>query len=383
MTNGTIIIAGGGIAGLALALGLARAGRPVTLCEQATAFAPVGAGITLSPSACRGLAWLGIGEALAQVAEPGEAPVLRDWTSGAIGATMPSAGHLGETRRISRADLHRLLSDALQRETGVRIEMDARVSGVTSRADGVEATLDDGRVIGGEWLFGADGARSSVRGHVLADGVPTYAGFIAWRFMVPIAKAEHLLVGYKATITAGPLASLTCYTVEQGRTLNCVAITCSGDWAAEGWSEAGDPAELAAIFADANADTRALVALAQPGRLFRWGLFDRPVAAQWSRGRIAILGDAAHPMLPFLAYGAGMAIEDAVVLSRAVERFALERAVAVFERERIPRARRLHAASRAQAQAFAQARGGDLPVDAPMLDPSIFAYDPVSVSLRE
>lgn len=377
-----MIVIGGGIAGLALSLALLKDGRRVTLCEQASAFSPVGAGITLSPSACKALAWLGLEDGLARLAEPGSPPVLRDWSTGNAGTTMAAAKHLSDTRRISRADLHALLLDAAKRHPDFEALTGSRLSNVEQSASGVTATMDDGREIAGSLLFGADGARSVVRDAVFGEAAPEFTGYVAWRFMLPADAATLLhMAGHSATITAGPDASLTCYTVGQGKLLNCVAITHSDEWAAEGWSERGDPAALEAIFATAHPDARALVALAGDVGLYRWGLFDRPVVPRWHSGRVALLGDAAHPILPFLAFGAGLAIEDAVVLGRALSSFPTDEAFDRYEAARRPRAAMIHAASRKQAEAFAKAKSGDLPEKSPMLSPEIFGYDPVAVPL--
>jgi salicylate hydroxylase len=377
-----IIVIGAGIAGIALSLGLVRAGRHIVLCEQAPAFAPVGAGITLSPSACTGLAWLGLGDILDNTAEPGEPPVLLDWSTGVAGVTMPSTAHLGQTRRLARADLHAILIEALQGSSRAQILMNAQLVALKETADeGITAQMSDGRLVAGSQLFGADGARSTVRRELFGDGRADFTGFVAWRFAVPIETAAPHLGRQGAMITAGPAASLTCYTVKQGTVLNCVAITRAHDWAPEGWSEPGDPDELARQFQDAHSQAQAVIALAKSNNLYRWGLFDGPILTSWSRGPVALLGDAAHPLSPFLAFGAGLAIEDAVVLARAVATLPPDRAIAAFEKERMPRASRLHTASRAQAAAFAGAKDGDLPKEAPMLDPAIFAYDPVAAPL--
>lgn len=378
-----VIVIGAGLAGLSAAIGCTRLGWRVTLCERASAFAPVGAGLTISPSAQAGLRWLGVQAAFENRAEPPEAPVVLDWANGEALPPRAPAPHLDQVRRIARSDLHAILLDHFLSFPTAELRLGAELTAVRSTDRGAAVILADGRVIEGDLLLGADGARSAVRAALFGDGEPAFTGFVAWRFLLSRGEAERHLRGYGTSITTGRDALLTTYTIAQGRMLNCVAITRGEDWAAEGWSEPGDKSELAAHFTSAHADARALIELVAPESLFRWGLFDRPVSSRWSKGRIVLLGDAAHPILPFLAYGAGLAIEDAVVLTRALATFAPDQAFAAFERERTPRATVIHAASREQAAAFARTSRSEDAGNAPFFDPSLFAYDPASAKLSE
>lgn len=378
-----VIVIGAGLAGLSAAIGCAQQGWQVTLCERAPAFGPVGAGLTISPSAQSGLRWLGVQPAFEAAAEAAEAPVLLDWHSGdALRPAVP-APHLDQVRRIARADLHRILLDRFLSFDTATLRLGADLRALRLEDGSAAALLADGTAVEGDVLLGADGARSAVRAALVGDGEPAYTGFVAWRFLLPRDAAERHLRGHGTSVTTGPDALLTAYTIAQGTMVNCVAITRSQDWAAEGWSEPGDKAALVAQFASAHADARALIDLAPQAELFRWGLFDRPVTARWSKGRAVLLGDAAHPILPFMAYGAGLAIEDAVVLTRALAQFPPERAFALFERERTPRAATIHAASRAQAGAFARAGSRLNAGDAPFFDPALFAYDPATTAFPE
>lgn len=380
MTQVTII--GAGIAGLSLALGCARRGIEVIVSERSPVMQAVGAGLTIASSARTGLGYLGLGEAIDALAEPPDPAILRDWSTGRpITSREDAAAHLWDVRRVARADLQSLLMKQVLASGRAEVRLGKTLVGVETSGDTATARFEDGESLTSDILIGADGARSGVRAALFGDGPPSFTGHIAWRFILPLEAAASLTGGYGASITAGPRGSLTCYTMGQGTQLNCVAITRSDEWASEGWSEPGDPKALAAIFADAHPDAQALIAMAQEGELFRWGLFDRPVTPNWSKGRALLMGDAAHPVLPFLAFGAGLAIEDAVVLDRALAAYPPQEAFAAFEQARIPRAIAIHAASRAQARAFELVADWDKDAPPPFLDPAIHQYDPVATAI--
>lgn len=380
MTQVTII--GAGIAGLSLALGCARRGVDVIVCERSSVMQAVGAGLTIASSARTGLGYLGLGEAIDALAEPPDPAILRDWSTGRpITSREDTAAHLWDVRRVARADLQSLLMEQVLASGRVEVRLGQTLVGVETDDNTATARFADGESLTSDILIGADGARSGVRAALFGDGPPSFTGHIAWRFILPLEAAASLTDGFGASITAGPRGSLTCYTMGQGTQLNCVAITRSDEWASEGWSEPGDPKALAAIFADAHPDAQALIAMAREDELFRWGLFDRPVTPNWSKGRALLMGDAAHPVLPFLAFGAGLAIEDAVVLDRALAAYPPAQAFAAFEQARIPRAITIHAASRAQAKAFELVGDWDKDAPPPFLDPAIHEYDPVATAI--
>ncbi|PEQ10413.1 hypothetical protein B2G71_22595 [Novosphingobium sp. PC22D] len=374
------LVIGAGIAGLSLALGLANRGRQVIVCERSPSIEPVGAGLTLSASARAGLAHLGLGDDIDRLAEPPDPAVVLDWNTGKPLTTRATAKHLWETRRMSRADLQSLLLARLEATGLAELRLGKALAGIEIGAEGAVARFEDGSAIAAAMLFGADGARSSVRASLFGDGSPAFSGRVAWRFVLDHGEAAPLMQGFGATITSGPDDSLTAYTMSQGTQVNCVAITRSHEWAAEGWSERGDPAELAANFAGSHADARAMIAQAAKRPLYRWGLFDRPVAPLWAKGRAVLIGDSAHPVVPFLAFGAGLAIEDAVVLDRALAAHDdPDTAIRAYQAVRIPRARQIQEASRAQALAFDRAGQWDEKAPPPFLDPAIHEYDPVTI----
>ncbi|MGI4730955.1 MAG: FAD-dependent oxidoreductase [Janthinobacterium lividum] len=379
---GRVTIVGGGIAGISVALAMLRDGWTVTLCEQAPAFAASGAGLTIAPSARAGLRFLGLEAAFEQKAEMSFPPVILDWASGAAMAPPDiDHRHLGQTRRLLRSDLHALLVDALPRDGSCQMRFGARVVDVDEGDRAVAAILADGSRIESDLLLGADGIKSRVRRYVIGDETPRFTGYVAWRFMLPAEIAVPLLRGRAVTITCGADATLTCYTIGKGRLVNCVAIVRSEGWGEEGWSIPGDPAELAAHFATAHPDARAIVAAAAEGALFTWALFDRAPARGWTRGRVALLGDAVHPVLPFLGLGAGLAIEDAVILARSLSAYPRADAFRRYETGRAPRAALIQRMSADQGDAFARIGVERTVGTAPFFDRSLFDYDPSTVPL--
>jgi salicylate hydroxylase len=360
-----VIISGAGVGGLACALGLARAGLRVTVLERAPIIDEVGAGIQLSPNATRILRAFGALEGCLPHALAPDALRVRSGRSGALLMRMP-LGALADARWgaphlvIHRADLQRVLL-ACCREAGVDVRTDCETLGFAVLPDGVEAGAREGGGRGdhvrlrGDLLVAADGLRSALRerlGLGLSDR-PIYSGRTAWRALVPGRLAPASALVAETNLWLGPRAHLVHYPLRAGDLVNIVAVI-EDDWRdderADPW-RAGetDPRALNAALAGWRREARELVALAPSWR--RWPLFERPPAPRWSLdGRVALLGDAAHPILPFLAQGSALAIEDAAALVRALMRHGADApaAVADYEAERAPRATDVAIASRRQ-----------------------------------
>jgi salicylate hydroxylase len=339
-----ILVAGGGIGGLACALALARGAtgaaadrgpeavlRPIhaprsriDLLEQADAFGEVGAGLQLGPNATRRLHALGLKEALAGIAAVPEALVVRGTGGDGVVARLP----LGESmhRRygapyccVHRADLHALLLDAVRGSDGTTLHLGARIGRIETRGESVHVASADGRGWSGDALIGADGLWSAVRSHVTgpADPAPRVTGHTAWRALVPQAALPAALRGDDVRVWLGARLHAVAYPVRGGAALNVVVLAESapaGD--ARDWDQATGLDALQRATGRCGGMLQALIE-AMPGWR-AWTLCDRaPLAgpAAMARGRIALAGDAAHPMLPYMAQGAGMAIEDAVALA--------------------------------------------------------------------
>jgi salicylate hydroxylase len=320
-----ILIAGGGIGGLAAALACARTGTEVSLFERAPAFTEVGAGIQLSPNVVRVLHGWGLKEALDAVAAVPERLQVRSAISGAelgvlrLGATIH--GRYGSPYlTIQRADLHNLLLAELMRRDQAQLSLKSEVAGFSQSEAGVSLRFSDGRQVVGDALVGADGGFSGIRRQLLNDGVPVPTGQLAYRALIAQSSLPAQLRSQHVTAWLGPNLHVVQYPVRRGEYLNVVAIvhgTIKGDLAY--WDHNANGPQLQRLMAGTGPDLQALIAAIPDWRL--WGLSIRPPmtgAHQHARGRVALLGDAAHPMLPYLAQGAGMAIEDALVLAKVL-----------------------------------------------------------------
>lgn len=358
-----VLIAGGGIAGMAAALALARHGWSVTLCEESPAPGEVGAGLQMSPNAARVLRWLGVLDAVSARAFRPQAATMRDGITGARILRVPLAeraeGRWGAPYlHVHRADLLAALTAAAN-AAGVVIRGGTRVASHVVRPEGPVLRLADGEVLEGDLVIGADGIRSVLRAEINGPEAPEFAGQIAWRGVIEADRLPPGLVAPEATVWAGPGRHLVTYYLRGGALVNFVAVEERAGWTAEGWSAPGDPDELRRAFDGWHQNVTGL--LEQVRSTFLWGLFTRPEQVRWAQGPVALIGDAAHPMLPFLAQGAAMALEDVAVLMRALQ--AHERipaALLAYEARRWDRVTRVQQRSRANGRFFHHHPGGGL-----------------------
>lgn len=320
-----ILIAGGGIGGLAAALACTRAGTEVSLFERAAAFAEVGAGVQLSPNVVRVLHNWGLKQALdAVVSVPPQLQIRSAVTGVELGVL-----RLGDTIQarygapyltIQRSDLHHVLLAELMRRDQAPLSLNSELASFSQSEEGVTLRLVDGRAVQGDALVGADGGFSAVRQQLLNDGVPTPTGQLAYRTLVAQSSLPAHLRSQHVTAWLGPHLHVVQYPVRRGEYLNVVAIVhgpLTGDLA--DWDHNANAPQLQRLMASTAPALQALMAAIPFWRL--WGLSIRPPMAgahEQAKGRVALLGDAAHPMLPYLAQGAGMAIEDALVLSQVL-----------------------------------------------------------------
>jgi salicylate hydroxylase len=355
------LVAGAGIGGLTAALALARAGFEVEIFEREPALAEFGAGLQLGPNATRVLQRLGALEAVRGLAvAPRAIRVLRGLDGGEI-ARLP----IGDAERrwgapylvIHRADLHRALAEAATRLPNVALRLGTEVAGVEADGAGVAVGLQRGGVAtrrAGDVLVGADGLRSRTRERIglgAADAA-TFSGRVAFRAMVDAQRIAPRWSAGEVTLRLGAKAHLVHYPVRGGSLVNLVAAIESG-WRGEDgdppWDALADRPALDRAFADWSRDARALIAAAVEWRA--WPLYVRPPIACFSLGRVALIGDAAHPMTPFLAQGAAQAIEDAGALARRLDDADdVTNALAAYSADRVARA------SRIQRDALAQGR---------------------------
>ncbi len=347
MSPRAIAVAGGGIAGLTTALLLARAGFPARVFERSSQFSEVGAGLQLSPNAGRILDHVGLGPALDAVAVRPEAIELRGMANGRLVVALPLAAaarrHGAPYRLVHRADLLAILVAAAKADVGITIRSDAAIGEVTETADAVAFTAG-GTAQTADLLVGADGVRSSLRA-ALGGGPAEPTGRTAWRATIPAADAPTDLARDRVTVYLGDRSHIVVYPIRAAREINIVAII-EEDWRGEGWNEPGDTALIRSRFRGSADEVEGLIGA--PAAWTRWCLSGVDPSGPWQRGRVALIGDACHAMLPFLAQGAAMAIEDAAVLTRMLLRPGLptEVALARYVSERRPRVTRVVQAAR-------------------------------------
>lgn len=337
-------VVGAGIAGLASATALARQGAQVLVLERAPKITEVGAGLQISPNGMAVLSALGVD---CSAAHPVGAVRLRDGLSGAsvLRLDIAGAGFAHPYLAWHRADL----IDALHRAAtaaGVRIRLNADVTGAQVDADGALVRLSSGEEIASLGLIGADGVRSALKDDLLPGPAPHFTGNVAWRATVPAGAMPN-----EAQVWMMPGRHIVTYPLEHRSLANIVAIQERKAWAAEGWHHPDDPQNLRAVFADAAPPVHKLLENVASCNL--WGLFRHPVPEHWQKGTAVLLGDAVHPTLPFMAQGACMALEDAWLMAKHTNADpSLERALNSFVAARLPRTRRIVAAANTNARAY-------------------------------
>ena len=308
-----ITVLGAGIAGLAVACALAARGAAVRVLEQADAIREVGAGLQITPNGAVVLRALGLGAELAAAAPRARAVTLRDFRRGTPVFRLDLTRADRPYHLMHRADLIGLLRRAAL-DAGVSIDLGQKIATVTASDTG--ATLHHAG--GGEetvpLLIGADGLHSPTRAALNNSGQPFFTGQVAWRTTIPWDDPS---TPAEATVYMGPGRHLVTYPLRGGTLMNVVAVEERDEWAAEGWNHRDDAQAPYRAFADFCPEVRDLLFRAE--EVYLWGLFRHPVARHWWQGRAAILGDAAHPTLPFLAQGANMALEDAWVLAASLD----------------------------------------------------------------
>lgn len=352
MTDADIAVVGAGIGGLATALMLARRKRTVTLIERREDFGETGAGLQLSPNASRILLNLGLGSALEQAVGEPEHIVVRSLRTGretgriALGAFMRER-FCAPYWVIRRSDLQTILLDAIRAEPSIRLLSGLIVETVEESPNGPILAVTDANGIRdrieARAVIGADGLWSQVRRCIGETAPPAFQGFITWRTTLSRDRLPEDFIRNETGLWLGRKGHVVHYPIAGGRLLNIVAIQPATN-PIDGWSAPGRGQDLLAHHAGASTRLRDLFSRAEDWRL--WSLFDRP-AETLARGRIALVGDAAHPILPFLAQGAALAIEDGAYVSALLdETNSVEEAFSSYQRQRLDRVRRVQAEAR-------------------------------------
>ena len=350
-----IAIIGGGIGGLTAALSLHRAGFEVDVYEQAPELTQIGGGINMGPNAARVLRRLGLGDGLDR---EGVRPLFthqRRWQDGRTLQRAPlnplceelyGAPHI----TLHRADLLAVIASAFPTE---RIHLGHRLTDLAKDGDHVEAWFDNGENIDVDLLVGADGINSAVRTALFGEEAPRFAGCVAYRGLVPAERIADLGLEVGSQSWVGPGGHFVHYFVSRGRLLNFVGWTEHDSWNREDWTDRVAPERALAAFAGWHPQVRRIIGAADA--CFIWALFDRDPLPRWSVGRTTLLGDACHPMYPFMGQGAAQAIEDGAALAACLVAAGdgdPAEALRHYERLRLPRGTRLQEMSRANKTRF-------------------------------
>lgn len=358
MTNHvSIAIIGGGIGGVALARSLDRLGIAYHLYERAQGFSEVGAGVQMTPNAVKVLESLGLADDLARVGFLPEAMMGFNWESGEDLFRTPLREVCprlfgADFYHVHRADLHAMLAKDI--DPG-RVSFGRACTGLRQEAGRSILTFDDGSEVSADLVVGADGVRSNIRGALWGQEPASYTGHMCWRALVPVPQHPLPFVTPTSAFWMGPNGHVVTYYVKGGAMVNIVAVHEHSNWVEESWTIKSNPQELLDGFSGWHENLTKLFDLVNPDEVYKWGLFDRDPMQRWSKGSATLLGDAAHPMLPFLSQGAAMAIEDGYVLAQALDHFGmgqLDAALDAYEAERRPRTSRVQLEARERGRTY-------------------------------
>jgi salicylate hydroxylase len=345
----SIAIIGGGIGGLTAAACLLNADFDVHVYEQASMLSEVGAGINIGPNASRILHRLGTAEELKKTGIKPASFDQRRWDDGRVLLRSPlgeevEAAFGAPYYTLHRGDLHRALVGVIPAE---RLHLAHRLTQLLDHGDRVEARFENGSSVSADALIGADGIHSVVRHILFGPEKPRFTGCVAHRGIVSADRLSNLGLEFRNQIWMGPGRHFVHYFVSAGTLVNFVAVTEEDSWLRESWIDRGEVSAVLAAFQGWHGQVLSIIGAAD--ETYKWALFDRSPLARWSVGRVTLLGDSCHPMLPFMGQGAAQAIEDAATLKGCLSKFPsdISSALLLYERLRLPRASRLQGMSEA------------------------------------
>jgi salicylate hydroxylase len=350
-----IVIAGAGIGGLCAALALAKRGFDVAVYEQSLQLGEVGAGLQLSPNAVHVLQALGIADQVKAKAFSPESAVMRHYQTGKTYFTVPlgdaaTQKYAADYLHIHRADLHTALYNACK-DINVSIHLGQCIQSYLQTPQNLTIQFDNGASLETDVLIGADGIKSKVQACMLGQTPAVFTGQVAWRGVVEASKLPKGLIKPNANLWVGPGKHVVSYYLRGGDLVNFVAVQERNDWQKESWNEPGDISELRDTFGGWHPEVTELLAAAES--CFLWALFDRQPLKQWTDQNVALLGDACHPMLPFLAQGAAMAIEDSYALAYCLASDNnTQTALQTYQNIRLPRTRNIQHNARKNAALY-------------------------------
>ena len=308
--------------GLTAALSLQKNGFKPRIFEQAPELLELGAGLTISPNSTHGLEYVGLKEALSKKADVPQGQAIIHYKTGEILAK----SNRGETTRkkygayyyqIHRADLHKELEIATLKNDPSCLYLNHKFLNFTEKSDGIEVNFENRKSEIFDILIGADGVRSSVRQIMFGSEEPKFTGNVAYRGLVNRGKLSENVITPASGVAIAPKKAFARYLIRDSSLINFVAFVQRDGWNEEGWNIPVKHSELIEEFGDWHPRISDLIKAAPKDKLFKWALYDRDPLKQWTKGRVTLLGDAAHPMLPFMGMGAAMGIEDGVIIGRA------------------------------------------------------------------
>jgi salicylate hydroxylase len=353
-----IIIVGAGIGGLTAAAVLLQRGHRVRVYEQAPALGEIGAGIQISANASRVLHGLGLEEALSRTAVVPTAQHFRLYSSGelvqeiALGAAHERA-HGAKYYHLHRADLHAVLAAKVRELDPNAVVLEATAERFTETRDSVTVEFANGATASGEVLIGADGIKSAIRAQILGPTKAEFTGYVSWRAVVPSSRLPADYMERVSTNWMGPNAHVIVYYLRRGELLNFVGLVEDETWLDESWTVKAPWTRLKADFAPWHPKVQLLIDAMDRDSCYRWAMYNRPPVTGWSTERATLLGDAAHPTLPFMAQGAAMAIEDAAIIARVLEQeSSTAAALDLYQRSRYERTARVQIGSNEMGKLF-------------------------------
>jgi salicylate hydroxylase len=382
-----IAIIGAGIGGLSAAIGLCDAGFGVTVYEQSPIITEIGAGVGVPPNACKVMRQMGL---LTELEEIGVADTYGSYRHARTGEELRSTDWTEVPKRfgapqlrLHRWDMQQVLARGLARRPSGSIRLGHRLENIEPGPDRVRLIFAGGTAAVADVVVAADGIRSTVRNALFGTDAPSFTGFVAWRGLVPVEDVDPNMRIDTSSFDSGLM--IRNYLVRRGTLMNVLAMVRSDVWQDEGWRLPGLKQDLLAAFAGFYPAMHRLLAAIPEDALFKWGLFLRPHLDHWVVGRVALLGDAAHPMLPYLGQGGAMAIEDAMILARTLAASEdLEEGLRWYQTTRMDRAYAVAEASAKMGEIFHMDNADDYRPDRDFSAgrlPGLFTYDPVTAPI--
>lgn len=352
MSSLKIGIAGGGVGGLAAAIALRAQGHEVTVFEQAKGFSRVGADINLTPNVVRAIDGLGAGAAIRERGAQPTFRISRDWDTGKETSRLGMSNIAEEQYGAPQVTIHRadIIGALAERFPIEHIQFGKRIQTLTQDEQGVHLQFEDGARATFDVVVGADGIHSRVRTALFGEEYPRFTGVVSFRSVVPTERVKNVpeIEAFTKWWGPNPQSQIVTFPLNQGRETFIFATTGQESWTEESWTSEGDVNELRGFYKDFHPDARALLDACDS--TLKSALYEREPLERWSVGTATLLGDACHPMLPFMAQGAGMAIEDAVVLGRSLAgvttRAQAEKALLAYENARKERTAKIQIGSR-------------------------------------